>query len=86
MSFLAGGGEEKKRELTELQSNQQNVRNICILAHVDHGNENNNNCYNKWSSKGKTTLSDSLIASNGIISKRQAGKVREVLYCHFTKL
>ena len=41
MSFLAGGGEEKKRELTELQSNQQNVRNICILAHVDHGNENN---------------------------------------------
>lgn len=43
MSFLAGGGEEKKRELTELQSNQQNVRNICILAHVDHGNENNNN-------------------------------------------
>jgi hypothetical protein len=37
------------------------VRNICILAHVDHG---------------KTTLSDCLIASNGIISQRLAGELR----------
>ncbi|OBA22625.1 P-loop containing nucleoside triphosphate hydrolase protein [Metschnikowia bicuspidata var. bicuspidata NRRL YB-4993] len=44
-----------------LQANQANVRNICILAHVDHG---------------KTSLSDSLLATNGIISQRMAGKVR----------
>jgi ribosome assembly protein 1 len=34
------------------------MRNICIIAHVDHG---------------KTTLADSLLASNGIVSHRLAG-------------
>lgn len=47
--------------LKSLQQNTANVRNICILAHVDHG---------------KTSLSDSLLATNGIISPRMAGKVR----------
>ncbi|OAG37294.1 hypothetical protein AYO21_08479 [Fonsecaea monophora] len=47
--------------LVALQSNSQNIRNICILAHVDHG---------------KTSLTDSLIATNGIISPKMAGKVR----------
>ncbi|KEF53498.1 elongation factor 2 [Exophiala aquamarina CBS 119918] len=47
--------------LIALQSNADNVRNICILAHVDHG---------------KTSLTDSLIATNGIISPKMAGKVR----------
>ncbi len=47
--------------LTKLQSDPKSVRNICILAHVDHG---------------KTSLSDGLLASNGIISQKLAGKVR----------
>ncbi|KAM4677838.1 elongation factor-like GTPase 1 [Discoglossus pictus] len=44
-----------------LQKQTANIRNICILAHVDHG---------------KTTLADCLISSNGIISSRLAGKLR----------
>jgi ribosome assembly protein 1 len=47
--------------LLKLQKDPECIRNICILAHVDHG---------------KTSLSDSLLASNGIISQRLAGKVR----------
>src|ERR1041385_5185976 len=47
--------------LVALQSNPQNIRNICILAHVDHG---------------KTSLTDSLIATNGIIAPKMAGKIR----------
>uniref|UniRef100_A0A8D3BPJ6 Elongation factor-like 1 n=1 Tax=Scophthalmus maximus TaxID=52904 RepID=A0A8D3BPJ6_SCOMX len=47
--------------IISLQRNPANIRNLCILAHVDHG---------------KTTLADCLVASNGIISSRLAGKVR----------
>ncbi|XP_063782012.1 elongation factor-like GTPase 1 [Pseudophryne corroboree] len=48
-------------KIVALQKKASNIRNICILAHVDHG---------------KTTLADCLIASNGIISNRLAGKLR----------
>lgn len=44
-----------------LQNDASCIRNICIVAHVDHG---------------KTSLSDSLLASNGIISQRLAGRIR----------
>ena len=40
---------------------QERIRNICILAHVDHG---------------KTTLSDHLIGSNGLIHPRMVGELR----------
>nr|XP_060611193.1 elongation factor-like GTPase 1 [Anolis sagrei ordinatus] len=51
----------KTKKIIELQKKTANIRNICILAHVDHG---------------KTTLADCLISSNGIISNRLAGKLR----------
>ena len=47
--------------LRQLQKSPECIRNICILAHVDHG---------------KTSLADALVAKNGIISARMAGKLR----------
>ncbi|KUI54316.1 Ribosome assembly protein 1 [Cytospora mali] len=48
-------------KLAKLQQQPDDIRNICILAHVDHG---------------KTSLTDALLATNGIISPKLAGKVR----------
>ncbi|KAK3900378.1 ribosome assembly protein 1 [Staphylotrichum tortipilum] len=45
----------------KLAALQQNADDICILAHVDHG---------------KTSLTDALLATNGIISPKLAGKIR----------
>ncbi|KAI1101982.1 P-loop containing nucleoside triphosphate hydrolase protein [Jackrogersella minutella] len=48
-------------KLATLQQHADDIRNICILAHVDHG---------------KTSLTDTLLATNGIISPKLAGKIR----------
>ncbi|KAJ3272649.1 Cytoplasmic GTPase/eEF2-like protein (ribosomal biogenesis) [Terramyces sp. JEL0728] len=53
--------ESRQNHIKQLQQNVECIRNICIIAHVDHG---------------KTSLSDCLLASNGIISSKLAGKVR----------
>lgn len=47
--------------LTTTLRAQSKIRNICVLAHVDHG---------------KTTLSDHLIGSNGLIHPRLMGELR----------
>ena len=47
--------------LSALQRRSGCIRNVCIIAHVDHG---------------KTSLSDHLLSSNGVISRALAGKAR----------
>lgn len=45
----------------ELMQNTKNIRNFCVIAHVDHG---------------KTSLVDNLISHNNIINPRLAGLIR----------
>ncbi|KAJ3123427.1 Elongation factor-like GTPase 1 [Nowakowskiella sp. JEL0407] len=66
------------QQLSNLQSTTEKIRNICILAHVDHGIVPNllQKATLLTITLGKTTLSDSLLASNGIISAKISGKAR----------
>jgi elongation factor 2 len=48
-------------EIRSMMSYKDNIRNMSVIAHVDHG---------------KSTLTDSLIASAGIIAKAKAGDAR----------
>jgi len=48
-------------QIRGIMNNKHNIRNISVVAHVDHG---------------KSTLTDSLVASAGIISMDSAGDQR----------
>ena len=53
------------QHVQKLMSNPDHIRNMGIVAHVDHG---------------KSTLSDSFVARAGLISKELAGEQRVTDY------
>ncbi len=55
----------KKATIEELMRKKKNIRNIGVVAHIDHG---------------KTTLVDSLLAGAGLLSEKIAGEARKTDY------
>ena len=52
-------------QILELMRNKESIRNLGIIAHIDHG---------------KTTLTDSLLAGAGLLSRKMAGTARVLDY------
>jgi hypothetical protein len=56
-------------QIREIMDKQTNIRNMSVIAHVDHG---------------KSTLTDSLICKAGIIASKVAGDARYHKKCTIT--